>query len=164
MDNKLANLSLELAESLSSRQLRLCLAESCTGGMLSGILTEIPGSSTWFDRAFITYSNDSKQIMLGVSKDSLEQYGAVSEQIAQEMASGALANSLADISLSITGIAGPSGGSKDKPVGTVFFALSSKNNELVQGQLFAGERQSIRLQSCQFAIEQLLNFIEKTST
>ena len=114
-------LAQQLGESLQARQLKLTLAESCTGGMVAQYVTAIAGSSAWFDCGFITYSNQSKQAMLGVSDLTLASYGAVSEQIAIEMAQGALQNSNAHIAGSITGIAGPDGGSLTKPVGTVCF-------------------------------------------
>ncbi len=113
-----------LLEAARQRSLTITAAESCTGGLVMGALTAIPGSSDVVDRGFVTYTNEAKQQMLGVSIESLERFGAVSEAVAKEMSYGALANSMADISVAITGIAGPGGGSDEKPVGTVWFAIA----------------------------------------
>ena len=121
----------QLGNALIKRHLRIALAESCTGGLVCQQLTNIPGSSVWFDRGFITYSNESKVELLKVNQTTLSKFGAVSEEIASEMALGALNASHADIALSITGIAGPSGGSIEKPVGTVFFAVAYQNKGIV---------------------------------
>jgi nicotinamide-nucleotide amidase len=120
-------------------------------------LTNIPGSSVWFDRGFITYSNESKVELLKVSQSTLSKFGAVSEEIASEMALGALNASHADIALSITGIAGPSGGSIEKPVGTVFFAVAYQNKVILNtSKIFPGSRENIRESSCLFALNQVL--------
>ena len=120
-------------------------------------LTNIPGSSVWFDRGFITYSNESKMELLKVNKTTLSKFGAVSKEIASEMALGALDASHADIALSITGIAGPSGGSIDKPVGTVFFAIAYQNKVVFNAsKIFPGSRENIRESSCLFALNQVL--------
>jgi len=120
-------------------------------------LTNIPGSSVWFDRGFITYSNESKMELLKVNKTTLSKFGAVSKEIASEMALGALDASHADIALSITGIAGPSGGSTDKPVGTVFFAIAYQNRVVFNAsKIFPGSRENIRESSCLFALNQVL--------
>jgi nicotinamide-nucleotide amidase len=120
-------------------------------------LTNIPGSSVWFDRGFITYSNESKVELLKVSQSTLSKFGAVSEEIASEMALGALNASHADIALSITGIAGPSGGSIEKPVGTVFFAVAYQNKVIFNtSKIFPGSRENIRESSCLFALNQVL--------
>jgi nicotinamide-nucleotide amidase len=110
------------------RGLRIATAESCTGGLVAGALTEIAGSSDVVDRGFVTYSNEAKQAMLGVPAATLNRYGAVSAQTAKAMAAGALKNSLADVTVAITGVAGPGGGSKQKPVGLVHFAAASRNS------------------------------------
>ncbi|MBD1576069.1 MULTISPECIES: nicotinamide-nucleotide amidase [Vibrio] len=134
----------------------LVTAESCTGGGIAYVITEVAGSSAWFDRSFVTYSNDAKMEMLGVKPETLEHYGAVSEQTVQEMATGALQHSNGTCSISVSGIAGPSGGSEDKPVGTVCFAwqLNSKpiNFETV---VFNGDREDIRIQACSHALKKL---------
>ncbi|MEY3088325.1 MAG: hypothetical protein RLZZ250_657, partial [Pseudomonadota bacterium] len=118
------DICLELGNALTKKKFRIALAESCTGGLVCQHLTNIPGSSFWFDRGFVTYSNESKIELLKVSQDTLLKFGAVSKEVSSEMALGALNESHAQIALSITGIAGPSGGSIEKPVGTVFFAIA----------------------------------------
>ena len=125
-ERALSALATAVAEGLQRRARRLATAESCTGGWVSQSLTAIAGSSAWFDRGFVTYSNVAKSDMLGVSERSLAEHGAVSEPVALEMACGALQRSRADIALSITGIAGPAGGSAQKPVGTVCFGWAWK--------------------------------------
>ena len=147
----------QLGNALIKRNLRIVLAESCTGGLVCQQLTNIPGSSVWFDRGFITYSNESKMELLKVNKTTLSKFGAVSNEIASEMALGALDASHADIALSITGIAGPSGGSIDKPVGTVFFAIAYQNKVVFNAsKIFPGSRENIRESSCLFALNQVL--------
>ncbi len=138
-------------------------AESCTGGLLSAFITEVAGSSAMFDRAFITYSNAAKKDMLDVSDKSLMSYGAVSETVATEMLGGALRNSKANIGISITGIAGPSGGNDEKPVGTVCFAWGSEAKQFQSTEHFQGNRQEVRLLAVKFSFEQLLLFISKQS-
>ena len=147
----------QLASALIKRNLRIALAESCTGGLVCEQLTNIPGSSIWFDRGFITYSNESKIELLKVKETTLTEFGAVSKEIASEMALGTLDASHADIALSITGIAGPSGGSIDKPVGTVFFAIAYQNKVVFNAsKIFPGSRENIRESSCLFALNQVL--------
>ena len=147
----------QLASALIKRNLRIALAESCTGGLVCQQLTNIPGSSIWFDRGFITYSNESKIELLKVKETTLTEFGAVSKEIASEMALGTLDASHADIALSITGIAGPSGGSIDKPVGTVFFAIAYQNKVVFNAsKIFPGSRENIRESSCLFALNQVL--------
>ncbi|HCB68445.1 MAG TPA: hypothetical protein DEP52_03870 [Methylophilaceae bacterium] len=147
----------QLGSALIKRNLRIALAESCTGGLVCQQLTNIPGSSAWFDRGFITYSNESKIELLKVNQTTLSEFGAVSKEIASEMALGALNASHADIALSITGIAGPSGGSIDKPVGTVFFAIAYQNKVVFNAsKIFSGSRENIRESSCLFALNQVL--------
>lgn len=147
MDN-LITLSTQLGQCLKEKNAMLVLAESCTGGLACATITDIAGSSTWFDRGFITYSNSAKQSMLNVTAQTLAQFGAVSEETAKEMALGALNHSDADIAGSITGIAGPDGGSIDKPVGTVCFAYAIKSGYLItMTKHFIGNRQHIRHQS-----------------
>jgi nicotinamide-nucleotide amidase len=146
---------------LKDKGLKIVTAESCTGGLLSGALTSIAGSSAWFERGFVTYSNESKQEILGVHQHALRVYGAVSEIVAEQMAKGALVNSLADMAISITGIAGPDGGTADKPVGLVWFGIAKKTGESsVFFQRFAGNRTEIRLSAVQYSLEQLLRAIE----
>jgi nicotinamide-nucleotide amidase len=132
-------------------------AESCTGGLVAAALTELAGSSRWFDRGFVTYSNAAKREQLGVSAQSLEQFGAVSEAVAREMASGALSRSGAALALAITGIAGPGGGSADKPVGTVCFAWAVQGAGVwAQTLHLPGDRGAVRLQAALHALSQAL--------
>ncbi len=148
---------LQLGNVLIKKHFRIALAESCTGGLVCQHLTNIPGSSVWFDRGFITYSNESKIELLKVNQNTLLKFGAVSEEVASEMALGALNESHAQIALSITGIAGPSGGSIDKPVGTVFFAIAHQNKIIFNAsKVFPGSRENIRESSCLFALNQVL--------
>ena len=151
------DICLELGNALTKKKFRIALAESCTGGLVCQHLTNIPGSSFWFDRGFVTYSNESKMELLKVSQTSLTKFGAVSKEIASEMALGALNASHADIALSITGIAGPSGGSIEKPIGTVFFAIAYQNKVVFNAsKIFHGSRENIRESSCLFALNQVL--------
>jgi nicotinamide-nucleotide amidase len=139
--------------------LKLATAESCTGGLLSALITDIPGSSSVFECGFITYANRAKIEHLTVPSYFIEEYGAVSSETALAMAEGALLISRADIALSITGIAGPDGGTKQKPVGTVFIALASSGKETFEKHFtFSGSRQDIRMASVNAAIDLLLGF------
>lgn len=150
-----------LGNNLKARQLMIVTAESCTGGLLAEIITSIAGSSTWFERGFVTYSNLAKQEMLGVQETTLNQHGAVSEQTAIEMALGALKNSHGHISIAITGIAGPEGGSSEKPVGTVWFAWAKRNGDChAQMRQFTGDRTAIRQQAAEFALMELIALIQ----
>jgi len=144
----ISTLAIELGETLKERNLTLALAESCTGGMVAEAVTSVAGSSVWFDRGFITYSNAAKQEMLGTSPETLEKYGAVSEQTAIEMVFGALKRSHAQVAGSITGIAGPDGGTKEKPVGTVCFAWAGiELPTSCSTKRFFGNREEIRQQA-----------------
>jgi nicotinamide-nucleotide amidase len=152
----------QLAELFLKTSTKLVTAESCTGGGLAEILTRIPGSSAWFERGFVTYSNESKNELLSV--ETVEQYGAVSEETALAMAEGALTNSRADYSVSITGIAGPDGGTEDKPVGTVCFAWVKRNEGGKTTQIkFEGDRLQVREQSCLLAMQGLCDLLLKES-
>ncbi len=145
---------------LIKNNLTLVTAESCTGGWVAKVLTDLPGSSAYFDRGFVTYSNQAKQEMLGVSGETLEVYGAVSEQVVAEMVTGALKKSSADVAIAISGIAGPDGGKKEKPVGTVCFAWQLKHHKPeTQTKLFKGNRDSIREQSVDFILSGILKRI-----
>lgn len=146
-----------LGNILLARGASVAVAESCTGGWVAQTLTAIAGSSAWFDRGFVTYSNAAKIDMLGVPETTLARHGAVSEASARAMAQGALAHSLADWTLAITGIAGPSGGSPEKPVGTVCFAWASRDGGCeAQTQVFAGDRAAVREQAVRHALGGLL--------
>lgn len=141
----LSNLAIQLGAALKARGFMLALAESCTGGMVAQAVTSVSGSSAWFDRGFVTYSNAAKIEMLGVSNQTLKDFGAVSEETAMEMALGALKNSHAQIAGSITGIAGPDGGTTEKPVGTVCFAWVEEGLPTqVTTKKFHGSREEIR--------------------
>lgn len=157
-----------LAESLGSELLDrgewLATAESCTGGWVAQTVTAIAGSSTWFDRGFVTYSNAAKIEMLGVSETTLARHGAVSEATARAMAQGVLSHSSANWALGITGVAGPGGGSADKPVGTVCFAWASKDGGCeAQTCHFSGDRTAVREQSVCHALKGLLARVSSTS-
>mgnify|MGYP001167999580 CR=1 FL=1 len=146
-----------LGEKLIVRKMILTTVESCTGGLFSAQITNTPGSSIWFDRGFITYSNQSKIDCVKVKKNTIEKFGAVSQQTADEMALGAINNSQGNIALSITGIAGPKGGSQLKPIGTIFFGIAKKENIIFQQKaFFEGNREEIREKAVLFALNQLL--------
>ena len=147
----------ELAKLLHTYQLKVATAESCTGGMISKCLTAIAGSSNWFECGFVTYSNESKIRLLGVETKVLHEHGAVSSEVAKQMVLGVLEYSAASIAVSVTGIAGPGGGSAAKPVGTVYIATAQANrNPAVEHYLFEGDRSSVRQQSTHAAITQLI--------
>ncbi len=149
----LESLAAELGTALLASRLRLASAESCTGGWVGQVLTAIAGSSAWFERGFITYSNESKQELLGVSAATLAHHGAVSEATAREMAVGALAHSRADFALAITGIAGPTGGTPAKPVGTVCFGWCLRGEPpSAETQHFTGDRAAIRRAAVEHAL------------
>ena len=150
-------LAAQVGEMLKSRGLLLATAESCTGGGVAQAVTEIAGSSEWFERGFVTYANAAKVEMLGVRAETLRLHGAVSEAAVREMAEGALAHSHAHISLAVSGIAGPGGGTPEKPVGTVFFAWSIRNGAThARKHLLTGNRAEIREQSVRIALHGLL--------
>lgn len=156
---------LELAEkvgaALKSKKLLLSVAESCTGGGIGQALTEIAGSSEWFDCGFVPYSNSSKTEMLDISAALIAQHGAVSEEIAAAMAEGALANSEAHVSLSTTGIAGPGGAVPGKPVGTICFGWRVAGVTHTERKVFSGDRNSVREQTIEHALNKLLRFVEE---
>jgi PncC family amidohydrolase len=136
-----------LIEQLKSKNLKLVTAESCTGGLIAATITAIPGSSAVFDRGFITYSNEAKIDLLGVSPKTLNNYGAVSKEVAEEMAIGALKNTNSDIAVSATGIAGPSGGSVEKPVGLVFIGICYQGKTRVLQNHLTGTREEIQVET-----------------
>ena len=157
MDPDLASLSIEVGAVLRQHRLILATAESCTGGWAAQVITHTAGSSAWFDRGFVTYTNDAKTAMLGVRPETLAAFGAVSLETASDMARGALQNSNALISLSITGIAGPTGGSPGKPVGTVCFGWCVRGQlPEVERNRFQGDREAIRRQAVIHALNGLL--------
>lgn len=152
----------QVADVLIRNRLKLATAESCTGGGLSFTLTNLAGSSTWFDRGFVTYSDLAKIEMLHVDPTTIATFGAVSKETAQEMAMGALAQSGADLSIAITGIAGPTGGSADKPVGTVWIAWGTSGRVPAACYHFSGDRQNIRLLTIEKALEKLLDILKES--
>ncbi len=153
----LTALSLQLGTLLQEKALKIAVAESCTGGWLAQSITDISGSSQWFDRGFVTYSNAAKQEMLGVNSESLDEFGAVSAEIVREMAEGVLRHSQANVSISISGIAGPSGGSLHKPVGLVWFGFASSvfPTDTISQQ-FAGDRTEVRAKAVAFALQTIM--------
>lgn len=157
----LNQLAEQVGAALKSRGLMLASAESCTGGWVGEVVTSVAGSSHWYDRGFITYTNESKQEMLGVSAQTLAEFGAVSEQTVREMAAGALKHSRAHITLAISGIAGPGGGTPVKPVGTVCMAWTTHSGAgLSQTFHFQGDRAAVRRQAVVVALRGLLRLIE----
>jgi nicotinamide-nucleotide amidase len=147
---------------LKSHGMMLATAESCTGGGVAQAITEVAGSSAWFERGFVTYSNLSKQQMLGVRETTIMQHGAVSEMTVREMAEGALQHSTAQVALAVSGIAGPDGGTADKPVGTVWFAWGVKHGE-TRAQRFQldGNRAEVRAQSVIIALQGIADLLNK---
>ncbi|MFI4921916.1 MAG: nicotinamide-nucleotide amidase, partial [Gammaproteobacteria bacterium] len=155
-DASLAMLAAEVGQKLKAAGLKLAAAESCTGGWIAKALTDVAGSSAWFERGFITYSNEAKAAMLGVMQSTLAEHGAVSEAVVREMAAGAASWSRAQVTVSVSGIAGPDGGSPEKPVGTIWIAWRWADGKVLSRHfLFQGDRESIRRQSVLAALEGL---------
>jgi len=154
-------LAQKVGAALKERGLMLVTAESCTGGWVAMELTAIAGSSHWFERGYVTYSNAAKREDLGVNDDTLERHGAVSEETAREMAAGALRKGRGQVALAITGVAGPTGGSRDKPVGTVCFAWAHGSKISSETRRFDGERESVRRQSVLHALQGVLELLGK---
>ena len=158
----LEGLSAEVGAHLKKRRWMLATAESCTGGWVAASITAIAGSSEWFERGFVTYSNEAKREMLGVPAELIERHGAVSEEVARAMAQGALRHSRAQIALSITGVAGPGGGSEDKPVGLVCFGWARGNlTQVVETKRFSGDREAVRRAAVQHALQGVLAELKK---
>ena len=150
-------LAITLGEALGARAWKVATGESCTGGMIAGAITDVAGSSGWFDRGFVTYSNEAKVEMLGVRPETLAAHGAVSEATAREMASGALARSAADLAVAVTGVAGPSGGTSDKPVGMVCFGWAKRDGAVETAtRRFGGDRAAIRQATVAVALAGLI--------
>ena len=159
--NNLENLSAELGALLQKKNMFFTSAESCTGGLLSQSIVSVPGSSGWFGCSFVTYSNISKHKILGVSKDSLKRFGAVSEEVVTEMVDGAVAESRADLGVAISGIAGPGGGSPDRPVGTVCIAWKLKDKQAIRSTfLFEGNRNEVRYATVVKSLEEAIELIK----
>jgi nicotinamide-nucleotide amidase len=157
IDTPLETLAAKLGAALAARQLQLACAESCTGGLVAAAITAIAGSSAWFERGFVTYSNAAKQEILGVPPSLLEQHGAVSEACVQAMAQGTLNHAHAQVAIAISGIAGPGGATQDKPVGTVCFAWALPGHSIsTETQHFSGDRTAVRQQAAIHALHGLL--------
>jgi nicotinamide-nucleotide amidase len=158
---RLDRLALAVFEAYAGAGRRLATAESCTGGMVAVALTAIPGASTVFERGFVTYSNAAKAELLGVDPVLIERVGAVSQEVAAAMADGARARSRGHVAIAVTGIAGPDGGSPDKPVGLVWFGLATGAGTLTDREVFAGDRTEIRLQATERALRLLLQGLNR---
>jgi len=157
-DGEIAELAAELGRRLTARRALAATAESCTGGLVAGAITAIAGSSGWFDRGFVTYSNEAKMEMLGVDADTLARHGAVSEATAMAMAEGAIRASRADLAVAVTGIAGPAGGTPDKPVGTVCFAWAVRGGPTAAAtHRLGGDRAAVRRASVIIALQGLID-------
>jgi len=164
MDAELYELSGRVGDARRARKLMMAAAESCTGGWIGQAVTMVPGSSKWFDRGFVTYTNEAKQDMLGVSAETLKVFGAVSEQTVREMVAGALARSLAQVAVAVSGIAGPDGGTRQKPVGTVLLAWGERERSIeARSMHFQGDRDAVRRQSVIAALEGLLALLARKS-
>lgn len=150
-----------LGEILKRKNIKISGAESCTGGMVAAEITSVDGISAVFNESFVTYSNDAKHRNLGVSEETLKKFGAVSEECAREMAEGAAARSGADIAFSVTGIAGPTGGTKEKPVGTVCFGVFFKGVTVSKTAHFKGDRESVRRSSVDFVVDMMISTLER---
>ena len=163
-DDELRQLSKKVGESLKRHGATLTAAESCTGGWIAKAITDIAGSSAWFERGFVTYSNEAKSQMIGVKAETLAAHGAVSEPVVVEMAIGALKAARADYAISISGIAGPDGGSDSKPVGTVWFGFASVSGQgITRRECFDGDREAVRRQATVYALQTLWqHFLQNT--
>lgn len=151
----MSTLVVTLAEQLLKRQWMLATAESCTGGLIAGACTDVSGSSAWFERGFVTYSNAAKSELLGVDAQLIAQHGAVSEPVARAMAQGALAHSHAQVAVAVTGVAGPTGGTPEKPVGLVWFGFALPGLVHIERMNFAGDRAAVRAGTVQHALQRL---------
>ena len=156
MDPALLDVITRLAARLRERGWTMASAESCTGGLIAAACTELAGSSDWFERGFVTYSNEAKTDLLGVAPELIRDHGAVSEAVARAMAGGAVTHSLARCALAVTGVAGPTGGTPDKPVGTVWFGWSTPAGVFAERQRFNGDRAAVRRASVAHALGGLL--------
>jgi nicotinamide-nucleotide amidase len=156
-DARLFELAVSVGKRLLAASARLATAESCTGGWIAKAITDVPDSSAWFECGFVIYSNEAKMRDLGVSAETLRRHGAVSEATVREMAQGALKTSGAEVAVSVSGIAGPAGGTAEKPVGTVWFAIAVRRGDSISiaahGERFAGDREAVRRRSVEYALE-----------
>ena len=155
----ISELAAKLGASLTNKKLWITTAESCTGGGISYALTDTAGSSAYIDRCFVTYSNNAKHELLGVKQEILEQFGAVSKETIEQMADGAINATNADVAIAVSGIAGPGGGTKDKPVGTVWIAVKVLDKLSVEHCLFAGNRSEVRLQVIEHSLKKAIELI-----
>jgi len=158
-DRDLEQLALQLGRALHARGLRLATAESCTGGWIAKAVTDVAGSSQWFDGGVVAYSNAAKAALLGVASEILAAHGAVSEETVRAMAEGARTRFAADFAVAVSGVAGPGGGSADKPVGTVHFAWATPAGVTAARRVFAGNRESVRRQTVLLALERLVQIV-----
>lgn len=163
-ESELMQLSEQVGLALKARGATVTTAESCTGGWVAKVITDIAGSSAWFERGFVTYSNEAKAQMIGVREETLAQHGAVSEPVVVEMAIGALKAARADYAVSISGIAGPDGGSEEKPAYTVWFAFATARGEgITRRECFSGDRDAVRRQATAYALQTLWQqFLQNT--
>lgn len=166
MKQNVPQLTSNLASLLIQHEIKICTAESCTGGLIAKTFTDLDGSSNWFDRGFVTYSNEAKVDMLGVNTSTIDSFGAVSIEVAREMAAGALLHSNSQVSISVTGVAGPGGGTDKKPVGTVCFGFAVLHKSTIQKvisekQWFEGDRSTVRESSLIFAINHVLEILSE---
>lgn len=155
-------LTSELARLLQAHQAMLATAESCTGGLIAAACTDLAGSSLWFERGFVSYSNAAKTQLLGVPPELITAHGAVSEPVARAMASGAISHSEAQVAVAVTGVAGPAGGSADKPVGTVWLAWAWGGRVEAERQHFGGDRQAVRQATVDHALRGLIERLNRT--
>ncbi|HCK81263.1 MAG TPA: nicotinamide-nucleotide amidase [Candidatus Competibacter sp.] len=158
-------LAAQAGQTLQGRNARLATAESCTGGWIAKVITDVPGSSGWFDRGFVSYSNAAKIDLLGVRESTLARHGAVSAETVAEMAVGALQRSLATVAVAVSGIAGPDGGTPDKPVGTVYLAWASADGSppRIERRHFSGDRDAVRRQTVAVALQGILDVFSRPS-
>lgn len=162
MEDELKQLAISLNQRLLGGGEIMSSAESCTGGWIAKAMTDVPGSSGCFDRAFITYSNEAKQEMLGVAAETLEQNGAVSEAVVRQMVQGALERSRASVAVAVSGIAGPDGGTEEKPVGTVWLAWARAGGQVFTAKkLFPGDREEVRYRTAVTALQEIVDLIER---
>jgi nicotinamide-nucleotide amidase len=161
MTEDITQLAQRLGNKLSTKGWQITCAESCTGGGVGYAITSISGSSAWFKKGFITYSNDAKQELLGVSEETLILHGAVSAQTVEKMAKGAAKNANAEVAIAISGVAGPDGGTLNKPVGTVWFGFYINGQSISQKLMITGDRQAVRIKAIEFALSNTLMLLQK---
>jgi nicotinamide-nucleotide amidase len=161
MNENIYYLAQTLGNKLLANGWQITCAESCTGGGVGYAITGVPGSSAWFKKGFITYSNDAKHDLLGVTEDTLRLHGAVSAATVEEMAAGAAMQANAEVAIAISGIAGPDGGTPDKPVGTVWFGFYINGHQFSQKQQINGDRQTVRIKAIEFALSNTLQLLLK---